>query len=478
MPISVTCRCGAMLRTADSAAGKTFACPKCKARVQVPPSAGAPVQVSKDPPRSPALSKVIPVDQPEPAKPQGVPPLVLVGVISLAVIVVVGGVVGVLLLKDRGVGDSMAAGPVPPGVAPAADGYALGQEIRFGDLGVTVVRARVEKYVSLTSIGQPVLHDPAVVVRIGIRNYNPNRIAEAGAQTGVATLTDNLGNRYERVSPRSDIGLPTSIPGQTPAGTVVRLRSDEAEEDVLLFDRPVPGASSLELRLDGSRYESSGSVKVIIPLKPIYKVQIQANQPWQDTGLDAIAGSQITIIPDGVWSKKNSQCSWAGFPIDKDPKQILLRQLENELFALGAGAAPQPVDALINPRAGINKHDAEPVRRSSESQEKWEKRLREYEKKQEVRKEASRLAAERQTRREELNKRIQAEQNGLKRRQLETTRNLMCLMARIGPKGSPFVVQKDKTFESNGAGRLYFQANDLNLQENSGSVDVDIVLIR
>src|SRR4029077_19974431 len=36
MPISIACSCGAKLRAPDAAAGKTVACPKCKARVSVP----------------------------------------------------------------------------------------------------------------------------------------------------------------------------------------------------------------------------------------------------------------------------------------------------------------------------------------------------------------------------------------------------------------------------------------------------------
>ncbi len=41
MPIFVSCSCGANLKTSDAAAGKTVACPKCKARLMVPSPAPA-----------------------------------------------------------------------------------------------------------------------------------------------------------------------------------------------------------------------------------------------------------------------------------------------------------------------------------------------------------------------------------------------------------------------------------------------------
>jgi len=44
MSISVTCSCGAKLKAPDDSAGKSFACPKCKARVKVPAPTPAPTE--------------------------------------------------------------------------------------------------------------------------------------------------------------------------------------------------------------------------------------------------------------------------------------------------------------------------------------------------------------------------------------------------------------------------------------------------
>jgi hypothetical protein len=160
--------------------------------------------------------------------------------------------------------------PVEPAlVEPPPREYKYREVMVFGDLGVAVTDARETGYTSTTASGRRLFHNPAFVVTIKFKNYNRNRIIKAGAQVDVATLDDNVGNRYDRIEARSDLGLAAHIEGQIERGYVRPVRSDEEAGDVLVFDRPVEGASTLTLTLDASRYGGSGKVKVKIRLRRV-----------------------------------------------------------------------------------------------------------------------------------------------------------------------------------------------------------------
>jgi hypothetical protein len=393
----------------------------------------------------------------------------------------VGGVFAVLVMKNKASGttaSAVAGTEASAETARVTGDPTLGEELRFGDLGVTVNRARVESYGSMTSVGQLLLHEPALVVRIGIKNHNANRVVEAGSQSDSATLADDVGNRYDRIVARSQIGLPTRVPGQIPPGSVLRVRSDEREEDVLLFDRPVPGASVLTLTLDGSRYGSSGKVKVTIPLRASVKVKVQANRAWQDSGIDLIAGSRVTINPDGAWKKGEAACPWTGFWRDKDPKLTLLRRLQEE-----HRRAMEEHVGYVRELLAIGKiHKIlEPTKRPKESQADFERRVQEYEKQKRLNAELSQRSGELKRLQDEAQKkvsdsatRVRVEEEQIASRRLMGKANLMCLLARIGPKGNVQTIEGNAPFEAREAGHLFFQANDLDLQENSGSLDVVI----
>lgn len=149
--------------------------------------------------------------------------------------------------------------------APAKE-YNFGEEIRFGDLGVTVIYAGQAGFTSTTAGGRQLFHDPEFVITIRFKNYNPNRVLDAGAQVDVATLEDDVGNKYDRVKAANEIGMENKIDGQISPDKVRPVRSDDKEaRDLLVFNRPVPGASVLTLTLDASKYGGSGKVKVKIP---------------------------------------------------------------------------------------------------------------------------------------------------------------------------------------------------------------------
>ena len=54
----------------------------------------------------------------------------------------------------------------------------------------------------------------------------------------------------------------------------------------------------------------------------------------------------------------------------------------------------------------------------------------------------------------------------------------MCLVAKFGANGTPFVPKDKIIVHPAWVGRLFLQANDKDLAENSGSLDVEITYRR
>jgi hypothetical protein len=186
--------------------------------------------------------------------------LALVPAIAFAALFATGsGLASIGALADKGTSRTGS------GSAPDKE-YKFGEEMRFGDLGATVVFAGQAGFTSTTSAGRQLFHDPEFVVTIQFKNYNPNRVVEAGAQVDAATLEDDVGNRYSRIKAKNEIGLENKIDEQISSGKVRPVRSDDKDaRDLLVFERPVPGASTLTLTLDASKYGGSGKIKVKIP---------------------------------------------------------------------------------------------------------------------------------------------------------------------------------------------------------------------
>jgi hypothetical protein len=140
----------------------------------------------------------------------------------------------------------------------------VGKEVRIGDIGVTITRAGISGYRSTSPSGHPLEHQPDFVVALDFKSYNPDRILQAQYQTGRCKLVDDVGNRYSEIKTETEAGFRSAIDGQITYGMARDLRSDARGTDVLVFDRPVPGAKTLILTLDAKAYGGTGTIRVRI----------------------------------------------------------------------------------------------------------------------------------------------------------------------------------------------------------------------
>jgi WD40 repeat protein len=120
--------------------------------------------------------------------------------------------------------------------------------------------------------------------------------------------------------------------------------------------------------------------KPAVPTRSQVKVQIDADKPWQDTGVDIPAGGSVTVSANGQWMKKG-----------RKPR-----------------CSAQGLDTLDRARAVVPEAP------------------------------------------------------------------LLCLLGRVGAEDPPFVVRGLLTFLAKDGGRLYLQANDLDLAQNTGTLTVEI----
>ena len=138
-------------------------------------------------------------DEPRPAKKK--PNLLLIlGIVGGVLLLVCGGGVaaGVLLLR-KVAKNGMVQGQT---VTLRAQ-----QEHRIGDLGITVGGCTEESVDSTSPSGRQMgSKEPYTVVRISLKNYNPNRNATPAGQSGHATVTDDLGTKLARVRLTDEVG--------------------------------------------------------------------------------------------------------------------------------------------------------------------------------------------------------------------------------------------------------------------------------
>jgi formylglycine-generating enzyme required for sulfatase activity/serine/threonine protein kinase len=113
------------------------------------------------------------------------------------------------------------------------------------------------------------------------------------------------------------------------------------------------------------------------PPRPVV-VEIAANQPWQDTGVDVVEGQEVVLVPEGIWRKGDTKST-----------------------AMGLESSPRELAVL--PEAP-----------------------------------------------------------------------LLCLLVRVGDEATPSPVVKGMRFTARRSGRLYLQANDLGLADNSGTLKVAV----
>jgi hypothetical protein len=177
------------------------------------------------------------------------------------------------------------------------------------------------------------------VVFISFRNYNPNRIIKAGSQVDVAILRDDVGNTYQGIRATNEIGLTNSIDDQIPAGMARPVRSDQPGWDVLVFERPVPGASTVTLSLDASQYGGVGRIEVQVPRETwsIEAQQRQAREAEQRRAEErkekdkarVAQGRQVLLdAPDNPQGDAAFKQALASLPRIEDRDQLLLQVAE------------------------------------------------------------------------------------------------------------------------------------------------------
>jgi hypothetical protein len=243
MPISITCpHCEAKGSAPEKSRGHRCRCPKCGDKFTVPLK---PIPVLEAQPAIPVLKA-----QRVSHRKKGFPFWILALLIPVLCCGLPIGMFMVAKISDK--------------LAPV-DEHNMGEEIRFGDLGVTVTQAQVSGYSSRTAAGRLMNHTPEFVIHTKFKNYNPKRVVKAGSQVRSSTLVDDVGNSYQGIRATNEIGLTNEIEGQISPGMAIEVRSDEPATDVLVFDRPVQGASFIFLTLDASKYGGSGKVRIKIP---------------------------------------------------------------------------------------------------------------------------------------------------------------------------------------------------------------------
>lgn len=266
--------CQTALNLPASAVGRHCRCLKCGNGFDVPGqyplpttlhTEGTGTEPSVPPPAPAVLLTDVPEENKVPQRHHQCGNPFLLPWILAGVAVVFGG--GLLLVVALIAGASKSAGTSSDGGSgdgPTKD-VAVGEEVRFGDLGVTVYSARVVAWGSMSSGGHPHVHPPDFVVVLTLTSHNPNRELSVQGQTGHCSLADDVGNTYGEMQAKSEGGFTNTINGQIQPGQPRRVRSGEPANDIVVFRKPVPGASAVTLTLDATRYGGQGKIRVRVP---------------------------------------------------------------------------------------------------------------------------------------------------------------------------------------------------------------------
>jgi hypothetical protein len=145
----------------------------------------------------------------------------------------------------------------------------------LGDLQVQIVKTSIGK-VPLKDIFREnaTSKDNLLMVKLELRNLNPTKKVEYHSWAGedfafvrdYATLKDNFGNSYKRIS----FGL-----GSQPIGAVKGSESlypNKSVTDVLLFEVPLDTATHLDLELPAKNYSCEGMIRFRIPMKDVVRL--------------------------------------------------------------------------------------------------------------------------------------------------------------------------------------------------------------
>ena len=141
----------------------------------------------------------------------------------------------------------------------------VGEVARAGDIFVEVKDGRVGRVSGTSPAGRQVDSDTDVLrLTIHLLNKNPARAVPYRSWLGepAVLLTDDLGTEYPQVGFRAEWGDRAVPDGHVASADIY---SDRNVTDVLLFQRPVPAAKFLLLRLPAENVGGSGWLWLKIP---------------------------------------------------------------------------------------------------------------------------------------------------------------------------------------------------------------------
>jgi hypothetical protein len=156
----------------------------------------------------------------------------------------------------------------PPSPTKGEPGWASpDQAVVQGDLQVQITETIIGKVPLKDIFREGMSKDDLLMVKLDLINTSPTKRVEYHSWAGkdisfdrdYATLRDNLGNGYKRIS----FGL-----GTYPVGAVERSEAiypNKSLTDVLVFEVPVDTATYLDLELPAKNYGSEGMIRFRIP---------------------------------------------------------------------------------------------------------------------------------------------------------------------------------------------------------------------
>jgi hypothetical protein len=164
-----------------------------------------------------------------------------------------------------------------PADDPPAGGAQAGPAPAVKPTRIAAGETWVSGPVSIGVINASVVGDDAIWISVAVTTTDPKRAIDfkgwraLGAPPGAARLADDVGNAYRMT--RLDLvadGLFKSHWAASPEAKGFGLgpgpvHSDRPRVEVLVFDRPVPAATCLDLDLDGSRVGVSGMIRFRVP---------------------------------------------------------------------------------------------------------------------------------------------------------------------------------------------------------------------